>query len=127
MLCKTVWHQALCKVVPELKSIKLPGCYNVGTLALSCIGAGCHKLEYIDLSLCPKINAAGLTALTAGCKHLTYLCLRGCDGVDDSALRALAKNAPQLVTINLSGTATVVLLTPRWGTGIQCMAFPCRH
>ena len=95
--------QALCKVVRDMKVLKLSGCYNVGSIALGAIGKGCPQLEQIVLSLCPKVNAIGLGALTAGCKSLTNLNLRGCDHVEDDSLRAIAKHAPQLITINLSG------------------------
>lgn len=94
--------QALCKVSPSLKSLKLAGCYNVGAIALASIGFGCRKLEFINLSSCPRVNAAGLGSLTKGCNLLTNICLRGCDKVEDDSLRAIARNAPQLLTINLS-------------------------
>ena len=112
--------QALCKVAAGMLSIRLAGCYNVGSIALGALGKGCPKLTDINLAMCPRVNAPALASLTSGCTSLTTLCLRGCDHVDDEALMAIGRHGGRLTSINLSD---LELVTDR---GVASLVRGCR-
>ena len=56
---------------------------------ISALGAGCGKLQIINLSCCRKVTGAGVSALCAGCGQLQSIDLRGCRGVTDAGVLAL--------------------------------------
>jgi hypothetical protein len=96
----------LARACPNLKTLDLNGCNNVGEFgdkAIKEIGAFCGDLRYLDLSGCRRVEDPGLRALAVGCPHLEVLKLSGCDVLTSMSLKALCKHSKALEDLTLGG------------------------
>ena len=58
-------------------------------VGISALGAGCGKLQSIDLGGCFKVTDAGVSALGAGCSKLQSINLHDCRKVTDAGISVL--------------------------------------
>ena len=79
----------------KLQSINLAGCDKA-------LGAGCGKLRSINLERCKNVTDAGVKALSAGCGKLQNINLWGCNKVTDAGVIVLGAGCVQLQSIYIS-------------------------
>lgn len=95
--------QEICVMQPEMTSLNVNCCEDVGDAALCAVSKHCKQLRVLYASECHRMTRIGLRALALGCVELTVLDLSRCTDVDDPALGAIAAGCANLKTLRLSG------------------------
>ncbi|XP_044263506.1 F-box/LRR-repeat protein 14 [Tribolium madens] len=88
--------------IPNLESLNLSGCYNVGDVGIShAFVADAPTLTELDLSLCKQVTDTSLTRIAQHLKNLEVLELGGCSNVTNSGLMLIAWGLKKLKRLNL--------------------------
>jgi F-box/leucine-rich repeat protein 14 len=92
-LTENVMEIAIQRELPNLNSLDLGLCKDVGDGTLGRIGTYCNNLRHLSLEGNTKITNAGLLLLAWGAKELVSLNLKSCRNITDHGINVMAVNA----------------------------------
>ncbi|XP_068651186.1 EIN3-binding F-box protein 2-like [Aristolochia californica] len=94
--------EIIAQACPNLKSLVLSDCLQIGNKGLISISQRCSSIEKLDIFNCPLVGDEGIINVTSKCQSLLSLSIESCPNIGNPSLQAVAAYSSNLKSISLT-------------------------
>lgn len=101
LLYDNAWVINVARMCPNIVTLNLNHCIDIGDTAIMAVARGCPDLVYLNLTCCHKITDESVVAVANMCPKLETLILGECYPITDNSIVQVARKLPKLKYLNV--------------------------